>query len=296
MVKRRVNLKNYQTVLIVALFAVVGVAMIVRSHAATPGPNPTSDATSSSTRTTLVGDLNNDGKVNIQDLALLLINFGKTSATPPPTPPGGGKPGLGVGDIPAANCSAANVVCMTSDSSNSLTITTSGKIYECQGHKLGRMEIDASNVTLQNCMLTGGAGEDVQNQGSNNTIQNNDITQVSLLPSPKTPLPAMLQSLSTSAACRPAYMSLPITSLAALLAAKLAWYHPTKTGSPLSRPFPRPPRVSSLFVAESLFHVNVQAVGDGAQINQDVGDFFVGAADFGLVVELHVAQLAHGLE
>jgi hypothetical protein len=58
---------NKKAIAVALLFALVGVAFIWRSFAAN-NPN-------------LSGDLNSDNKVTVQDLSILLSNYGKTSAT-----------------------------------------------------------------------------------------------------------------------------------------------------------------------------------------------------------------------
>lgn len=84
--------------------AIIGVGFILRSFAVTPDAT-TGDLNGDGkvniqdlalqlinfgkTGSGVKGDINGDGKVNIQDLALLLVSFGKP-VSPPPPPPGGG--------------------------------------------------------------------------------------------------------------------------------------------------------------------------------------------------------------
>jgi beta-glucanase (GH16 family) len=64
--------KKKLAVLVILIFTVTGSTLVFTSFAAT---------------TPLVGDLNNDGAVNLTDLSMLLSNYGKTTGTTPPTPP-----------------------------------------------------------------------------------------------------------------------------------------------------------------------------------------------------------------
>jgi hypothetical protein len=158
--------------LVVALFAVIGTGLIVKSHAATPPTSP---------EAALVGDLNNDGKVNLVDLSMLLSNFGKTSGNPGPTPtppPSGGQT-LGVGGV----ATPAGAITASSDSSSDLNISSGGsqgnpKVYDGKGHSVGTVNIHADWVTVQNYRVIATGQYGFYSEGTGITIQNNDIKNI----------------------------------------------------------------------------------------------------------------------
>lgn len=92
---------------------------------------------------------------------------------------GGGAQTLGVGGVATAECGAANVTCLSADSTSTLGITTSNHIWDCQGHTVRKIDIAASGVTVQNCFVRGATNAGIYTIGSNNKIQNNDVAQVS---------------------------------------------------------------------------------------------------------------------
>jgi Chondroitinase B/Alginate lyase/Glycosyl hydrolases family 16 len=83
---------------------------------------------------------------------------------------------LGVGGIPTAT--GPNVVLTTADSTSTLVITTSNRIYDGQGHTVKKIDIQADNVTVQNFYVRGAGNTGIYSQGANNTVQNCDIAQV----------------------------------------------------------------------------------------------------------------------
>jgi hypothetical protein len=100
--------------------------------------------------------------------------------------PGGGTPGaqtLGVGGIPRP-VAASNVVLATGNAGATLNITTSGtstvqRIYDGGGFTVPKITIAADYVTVQNYNVSGGGNAGIYSTGTGNTIQNNDISQIS---------------------------------------------------------------------------------------------------------------------
>jgi hypothetical protein len=84
---------------------------------------------------------------------------------------------LGVGGV-AAPAAGSGVVLQASDLADTLDITTSNVIYDGQGHTVEKINIDASNVTVQNFYVRGGGNAGIYSLGDNNVIQNNDIAQI----------------------------------------------------------------------------------------------------------------------
>lgn len=83
---------------------------------------------------------------------------------------------LGVGGVPTA--SGSNVVLINSDSTSTLVISQGNRVYDGQGHTVKKIQIEASNVTVQNFYVRGASNAGIYSQGSNNIIQNCDIADV----------------------------------------------------------------------------------------------------------------------
>jgi hypothetical protein len=81
---------------------------------------------------------------------------------------------------PAASmyCSAPGVVCITSDHTSRIDVTTSNVIYDGQGHSAVGITVNANDVTIQNFNFTNCAGNCVLTRGTNNVVQDNTISQV----------------------------------------------------------------------------------------------------------------------
>lgn len=91
-----------------------------------------------------------------------------TSGTPTQT--------LGVGGVGTP----AGAILTTSDSSSALNISTSGsstnpRVYDGQGHTVGRINVNASNVVVQNFRINANSQYGAYLDGNNIVFQNNDI-------------------------------------------------------------------------------------------------------------------------
>lgn len=91
-----------------------------------------------------------------------------TSGTPTQT--------LGVGGVETP----ADAILTTSDSSSSLSITVGGtstkpRVYDGQGHTVGRINVTANNVVVQNFYIDANSQYGAYLDGNNITFQNNDI-------------------------------------------------------------------------------------------------------------------------
>jgi hypothetical protein len=99
---------------------------------------------------------------------------------PPPTasPVAGPAPGPAAGSASSApDACGAPVVCATSDSTTLLRITKPG-VYDGRGHRVPGIMINASGVTVRNFVVSGGTQAGVRSQGANNTIDDNDISDI----------------------------------------------------------------------------------------------------------------------
>jgi chondroitinase B-like protein len=86
---------------------------------------------------------------------------------------------LGVGGVGTPS----GAILTTSDSSSALNITTSGtatnpRVYDGQGHTVGRINVTASYVVVQNFRINAQSQYGALLDGNNITFQNNDITGV----------------------------------------------------------------------------------------------------------------------
>jgi Chondroitinase B len=86
---------------------------------------------------------------------------------------------LGVGGV----ATPSNAILTTADSTSTLTISTSGtaaspRVYDGQGHTVGRINVTASFVTVQNFRINANSQYGALLDGNNITFQNNDIKGV----------------------------------------------------------------------------------------------------------------------
>jgi pectate lyase len=86
---------------------------------------------------------------------------------------------LGVGGV----ATPGNAILTTSDSTSSLTISTSGtasspRVYDGQGHTVGRINVEADHVVVQNFRIRAHSQYGAYLDGNNITFQNNDIKDV----------------------------------------------------------------------------------------------------------------------
>lgn len=86
---------------------------------------------------------------------------------------------LGVGGIPTATA-GSGVTLIGADSGSTLNISASNVTYDGQGHTVPKINITGSNVTVQNFYVRGGSNSGIYSLGSNNTIQNNDVAQITV--------------------------------------------------------------------------------------------------------------------
>lgn len=77
---------------------------------------------------------------------------------------------------PADPCGAP-VVCTTADSTAVLTIKTPG-VFDGRGHHVPNIVVQASNVTVENFVVSEGAQTGILSVGANNVIQDNDISAI----------------------------------------------------------------------------------------------------------------------
>jgi hypothetical protein len=103
-----------------------------------------------------------------------------TYVEPSVTPTPGQTLGCGGIQTPAPG---PNVVLTTSNSTSSLSISSGGtasspKIYDGQCYTVGRININASNVVVQNFRVNANSQYGIYSEGTNITIQNNDIKGV----------------------------------------------------------------------------------------------------------------------
>lgn len=75
-------------------------------------------------------------------------------------------------------CNRPDVICITSDQTELLDITTSNITIDGQGHTAVGARVMADNVTLVNFRFENCAGWCVWLQGENNTLRDSDISQV----------------------------------------------------------------------------------------------------------------------
>lgn len=99
-----------------------------------------------------------------------------------PTPPPPVEQTLGVGGIPTP-APGPNVVLATSDTTSGLTINTGGtaqnlRIYDGQGHTVGRITINAPYVAVQNYNIRSGNQYGVVIDADNVIVQNCDIKDI----------------------------------------------------------------------------------------------------------------------
>lgn len=80
------------------------------------------------------------------------------------------------------DCDRPNVVCLTSDQTSRLEITTSNVIYDGQGHSAPGARVLADNVVLKNFVFTDCEAWCVWLHGENNVLQDSDISQVRYAP------------------------------------------------------------------------------------------------------------------
>jgi parallel beta-helix repeat protein len=98
------------------------------------------------------------------------VAHGAPVPVPTPTPAPSGTQTLGVGGV----ATPAGAIVATADSTAPVTFTKAG-VYDGQGHKVGRVTVKGDNITVQNYRVYGNGQYGIVTEGSNNTIQNNDI-------------------------------------------------------------------------------------------------------------------------
>lgn len=97
-----------------------------------------------------------------------------SAPAPAPSPPTSATPAPPPTDDP---CIAPGVTCATSDIAGQLKITKPG-VYDGQHHTVRNILIHASGVTVRNWVVSGGVQAGIWSEGANNTIADNDISQI----------------------------------------------------------------------------------------------------------------------
>lgn len=83
-------------------------------------------------------------------------------------------PGAASGSV---GCAAATV-CITTDQSTPLRITTSNQTIDGQGHTVPSISVNADHVTIEHFVVFGGSQVGIRVQGVGNVIEDNDISQI----------------------------------------------------------------------------------------------------------------------
>ncbi len=139
--------KPYRSYLFIALFASVGLAVLLYARAATPVSNFQAEHAIRSGSAQQISDS------SASDGSALIFGTGGTSPTPPPPPPPGARP---TKQQVIAGAGPNNPAALRP--SGSITVTQDGAVIENVDISNGKISVLANNVTVRNCKVRGSAG------------------------------------------------------------------------------------------------------------------------------------------
>lgn len=160
------KLTKKQLIILMSCFSLIGIAFLISSFALNPNlPGDTNDDNVVNISdisnvlkyygtTTATADVNQDGMINIQDIGFILSNYGKIY-TPPTT--GGCPPPA----YPDASCTGVPTGTSLTTYTGPMVITTPNTVISGKTIN-GKIEVQASGVTIKNSVIHGGVYSDDQ--------------------------------------------------------------------------------------------------------------------------------------